>query len=308
MFLKDLFSLAHFSVAAMQEVMERARYFKDRDRNQTFKSLQGKNVAISFWEPSTRTRLSFALAVQKLGGTVIDYQPEMGSEKKGESIEDTVKTMLSLGAAALIFRSSIPGLFYEIAPHVELSFISGGEGCYQHPTQALLDIFTLQQRGVTLQGANVVMVGDILHSRVARSHFYALPAFGASLTLVAPPVFLPDALVPPGASAGFSLEEALPAADILYLLRVQKERQGVNLLPSLNAYASLYGLDQKRLALLKKDALLLHPGPMNVGTEISYEALKYLERHNPERVLFQEQVANGVYTRMAVLDLLLAGR
>ena len=234
--------------------------------------------------------------------------PEISSENKGESIDDTVQTLRSIGADALVFRHSTPGIFNSVAQLLDIPFISGGEGCYQHPTQALLDIFTLQESGLDLAGKQVVMIGDIVHSRVARSHFYALPLFGAKLTLVAPPSLLPPELVPAGASYFHHLEEAISDGDIIYLLRVQKERQAKGYVPSLNEYAALYGLDEKRMSLLKKDALLMHPGPVNIGIEINWEVIKHFENIYPQRILFQEQVQNGVFVRMAILDLFLNGR
>ncbi|RJX27241.1 MAG: aspartate carbamoyltransferase catalytic subunit [Dethiobacter sp.] len=304
---KDMLSLKDFSLEALQEILQRAAYYKKKDGD-VFSSLKGKNIAISFWEPSTRTRISFELAVQKLGGRIINFIPELSSEKKGENADDTIKTLQSIGADALVFRHSSPGIFHRVSQFVEIPFISGGEGCYQHPTQALLDIFTLLESGVKLSGLQVVMVGDILHSRVARSHFYAFPVFGANLTLVAPPVLLPLELVPPGVNWSYNLEEVLPSGDIIYLLRVQKERQGKSLIPSLGEYTALYGLNEKRLSLLKEDACLMHPGPVNIGIEISSGVIKTFENVYPDRILFQDQVRNGVYVRMAVLDLLLAGR
>ena len=302
---KDMLSLKDFTREDLEEILERAAYFK-KNEEKDFSSLQGKNIAISFWEPSTRTRLSFELAVQKLGGRVINLNPGISSEGKGENMKDTVRTLASLGAHALIFRHGVPGFFQKISRYIEMPLISGGEGCYQHPTQALLDIFTLREKGVNLAETTVVMVGDILHSRVARSHFFALPLFGARLTLVAPPVLLPPELIPSGAGWSYYLEEVLPQGDVIYLLRVQKERQAKGLLPSLGEYAALYGLNEKRLALLNENALLMHPGPVNMGIEISYRALKKLEGFPARRVLFQEQVQNGVYVRMAVLDIFVA--
>lgn len=303
---KNMLNLHDFTRQDLDEILQRAAYYK-KNEGKSFSSLRGKNIAISFWEPSTRTRLSFELAVHKLGGKIINFNPGTSSEGKGENMEDTVKTLASLGADALIFRHRSPGYFQKLAHTTGMHLISGGEGCYQHPTQALLDIFTLHEKGIDLAETTVVMVGDILHSRVARSHFYALPLFGARLILVAPPVLLPPELAPAGIGWFYHLEEILPAGDVLYLLRVQKERQKKGLLPSLGEYAALYGLNEKRLDMLKKKALFMHPGPVNVGIEISFRALKKLENSSPERILFREQVQNGVYVRMAVLDLLVAG-
>lgn len=304
---KNMFSLKDYTREDLEGILQRAAYFK-KNEGKIFSSLQGKNIAISFWEPSTRTRLSFELAVQKLGGRVIDLNPTISSERKGENMEDTVRTLTSLGAHALIFRHNVPGFLQKISRHTEMPLISGGEGCYQHPSQALLDIFTLREKGVNLAETTIVMVGDILHSRVARSHFLALPLFGARLILVAPPVLLPPELIPPGVSYSYHLEEVLPQGDVIYLLRVQKERQSEGLLPSLGEYAAVYGLNEKRLSLLKEKVFLMHPGPVNVGIEINYKTLKRLKSFPTRKILFQEQVQNGVYVRMAILDIFVAGR
>jgi aspartate carbamoyltransferase catalytic subunit len=308
LFPKDLFNLQHFSVEALEEIMNRAVYYKERDGKDTFQALKGKNIALSFWEPSTRTSFSFQQAIHKLGGRIIEFKPEISSVQKGESIEHTINALLSLGASALIFRHRWPGLFRQIAGRIRIPIISGGEGCYRHPTQALLDLFTLRQTGLELNGLKIVMVGDILHSRVARSLFHLLPLFGIKLTLVAPPVLLPRELVPPGVDYSLNLEESLPKGDVIYFLRVQKERQESGLLPSLSEYAASYGLNLKRLPLLKEDAYIMHPGPINVGVEISYHVLKHLEEKFPQRLLIQKQIQNGVYVRMAVLDLLVGGK
>ncbi len=307
MFPKDMLSLEDFSRDALEDIFQRAAYFKQKDPD-NFTSLKGKNIALSFWEPSTRTRLSFEMAVHKLGGKVVRVTPELSSEQKGESIDDTVKTLQSIGADALIFRHSTPGLFNRVGSLVDIPLISGGEGCYRHPTQALLDIFTLREKGIDLAGKQVVMVGDILHSRVARSHFYTFPLFGAGLTLVGPPSLLPQELVPSRVDYSYHLEDVLPGGDIIYLLRVQRERQEKGLIPSLSEYAALYGLNEERMSLLKQDACLMHPGPVNQGIEISAAVIKTMEQFYPDRILFQDQVQNGVFVRMAVLDLLLAGR
>jgi len=303
----NVLSIEDLSVHAMEEIFQRAAYYKSEDRGVAFSALKGKNIVLSFWEPSTRTRVSFELAVQKLGGTVLDLRPEQNSEKKGESLEDTVKTLKSLGADALIFRHGAPGLFGRISRAVDLPLISGGEGCYQHPTQTLLDIFTMKEAGIVLSGLEVVIAGDILHSRVARSHLLALPAFGASVTLVGPPALLPRELVPPGLDYTYSFDDVLARGGVLYLLRVQMERHR-RFFSSPGEYAALYGLNEKRLALLNKETFVMHPGPVNLGVELSTGALHILEANCPDKVLIQKQVRNGVYVRMAVLDLLLSGR
>lgn len=308
MFPRNLLSMEDLSLEAMGEIFQRTAYYKSKDREETFSTLKGKNIAFSFWEPSTRTRVSFEMAVRKLGGTVVDLRPGQNSEKKGESLEDTIRTLKSLGADALIFRHGAPGLFERISRAVDLPLVSGGEGCFQHPTQALLDIFTMQDEGIELSGLEIVMVGDILHSRVARSHLIALPAFGARVTLVGPPAFLPGELVPPGIDYSYCFDDLLARGDVLYLLRVQMERHR-RLFSSPGEYAALYGLNEQRLpSLLNKETFVMHPGPVNLGVELSAGALHILETVSPDKVLIQKQVQNGVYVRMAVLDLLLSGR
>ncbi len=304
MFAKDLIDLSSFSLGELESILERAAFYREETGRRTFRVLEGHNITVSFWEHSTRTRLSFELAIKELGGRVVGYYPETASEQKGETMEDTVKTLISLGSSAVVFRHSLPGLFHRLAQKVEVPFISAGEGCYQHPTQTLLDIFTMRQAGFDLQGLKVLMVGDILHSRVARSHMCALPLFGVEVAFAAPPPLLPDGMVPPGATCYRNLEEALPWADVVYLLRVQKERQEQGLVPSLGEYAALFGLNLAGLSRVKSGTCFMHPGPINPGVEISHEALRALENVAPERVLFRKQVKNGLYVRMAVLDLL----
>ncbi len=307
MFPGHLLSMEDLSLPAMEEIFQRAAYYKAEDRGAVFSALKGKNVVLSFWEPSTRTRVSFELAVRKLGGNLVDLRPEHNSEKKGESLEDTVKTLEALGADALIFRHSLPGLFAKIKQLTAIPLISGGEGCYQHPTQALLDIFTLLESGIALSGLEVIIVGDILHSRVARSHLLALPVFNARIILVGPPAFLPAELAYPDFDYSYSLDDVLSQGDLLYLLRMQTERHR-RLFPSATAYAALYGLNKKRLAMLKEVPYVMHPGPVNLGVEMSGEALDFLAEAYPQKMLIQKQVQNGVYVRMAVLDLLISER
>lgn len=304
---KDLLTMENISSEAVADILERAAYYKKQtlEGRKFFNALKGKSVAISFWEPSTRTRTSFELAVKRLGGEVVDYIPELGSEQKGEALEDTISTLISIGIDGFVFRHKSGGVISEICPEVPIPFISGGEGCFQHPTQALLDIFTLQEEGVTLNGLYVVMVGDILYSRVARSHFYALPALGAQLHLVAPPAFLPPELPPPEIIYTYNLRKALLKADVIYLLRVQQERQERKALPSLKEYSLLYGLQPEDINLVRKEAFLMHPGPVHMGVEISREFLQLMHKFRPGKILFQKQVQNGVFVRMAVLDLFL---
>ncbi|HHU76044.1 MAG TPA: aspartate carbamoyltransferase catalytic subunit [Firmicutes bacterium] len=307
MFPDNLLSIEDLSVPAMEEIFQRAAFYKAGDRGKIYSALKGKNIVIAFWEPSTRTRVSFELAVRRLGGSVLDLRPDHNSEKKGESLEDTLKTLEALGADALIFRHGQPGLFGKLGQLIDIPLISGGEGCYQHPTQALLDVFTLMEEEVALSGLEVVIVGDILHSRVARSHFYALPAFGARITLAGPPAFLSAELAYPNFDYTYCFDEALPRSDVLYLLRMQRERHR-HLFPAASAYAALYGLNIKRLASLKRIPFVMHPGPVNLGMEMDLGALHLLEKTYPDKVLIHKQIQNGVYVRMAVLDLLISER
>ena len=270
-------------------------------------TLRGRTVVNLFFEDSTRTRLSFELAAKRLSADVITFSAKGSSVSKGESLKDTALTLEAMGADAVIIRHGASGAPFRLANAgwIGGSVINAGDGTHEHPTQALLDAFTLRRhlRDGTgdLQGARVVIVGDVLHSRVARSNVHLLHTLGAHVTLVAPPTLLPVGVQAWPCTVSYSIEDALPGADAVMMLRVQAERMAGAYFPSALEYSRLYGLDARRMALLPPDAIILHPGPMNRGMEISAEVA------DSSRAVIVEQVTNGVNVRMAVLYLLLGG-
>lgn len=270
-------------------------------------TLRGRTVVNLFFEDSTRTRLSFELAAKRLSADVITFSAKGSSVSKGESLKDTALTLEAMGADAVIIRHGASGAPFRLANAgwIGGSVINAGDGTHEHPTQALLDAFTLRRhlRDGTgdLQGARVVIVGDVLHSRVARSNVHLLHTLGAHVTLVAPPTLLPVGVQAWPCTVSYSIEDALPGADAVMMLRVQAERMAGAYFPSALEYSRLYGLDARRMALLPPGAIILHPGPMNRGMEISAEVA------DSSRAVIAEQVTNGVNVRMAVLYLLLGG-
>lgn len=270
-------------------------------------TLRGRTVVNLFFEDSTRTRLSFELAAKRLSADVITFSAKGSSVSKGESLKDTALTLEAMGADAVIIRHGASGAPYRLANAgwIGGSVINAGDGTHEHPTQALLDAYTLRRhlRGGSgdLAGARVVIVGDVLHSRVARSNVHLMHTLGADVTLVAPPTLLPVGIESWPCAVSYNIEDALPSADAVMMLRVQAERMAGSYFPSALEYSRLYGLDARRLQLLPAEAVVLHPGPMNRGMEISAEVA------DSPRAVIVEQVTNGVNVRMAVLYLLLGG-
>jgi len=271
-------------------------------------ALRGRTVTILFYEASTRTRVSFEVAAKNLSADVVNIAAATSSVTKGESLIDTVRTVEALGAQMLVIRHPVSGAPYLAAETFSGSVINGGDGWHAHPTQALLDLYTLRSRfdGGSLAGRKIVILGDVLHSRVARSNLWTLTAAGADVWLCGPATLLRgfEAWADRGAAAGrqfhvtTSLADALRDADAVMALRIQRERMAAGLLPSLREYAARYGLTRERLALARPDALVMHPGPMNEGVEIAPDVAA------GSQSLIEEQVRNGVAVRMALLYLL----
>jgi aspartate carbamoyltransferase catalytic subunit len=262
-------------------------------------ALRGKTVAWLFYEDSTRTRLSFETAAKRLSADTMNFSVSSSSVKKGESLLDTAKTIQAMGVDAIVVRHSSAGAPHRIAGWVDAAVVNAGDGWHQHPTQALLDCYTIRQHRGDLSGQHIAIIGDIKHSRVARSDVEAFTALGAEITLVAPPTLLPPSLAGWPVRVSEDLDAVLPTVDVAYLLRMQRERMGEALVPSLREYTARFGLTNSRVALLRDDALVMHPGPMNRGVEIAAEVADL-----PRSVIL-DQVRNGVAVRMAVLYLLL---
>jgi aspartate carbamoyltransferase catalytic subunit len=264
-------------------------------------ALRGKTVATMFFEPSTRTKLSFEKAAKALSADTMSFSPSTSSLSKGESLKDTVLTVQAMGTDAMVVRHKATGAPWRVAEWVDQPVLNAGDGAHQHPTQALLDALTIRQRFGTLDGLRIGIVGDIRHSRVARSDVFAFSTLGAEVTMVGPRTLLPTDSNGWPAAATENLDEMLTELDVVYLLRVQAERGGASVFPSLSEYTARYGMTRERFSRLKPDSVVLHPGPMNRGVEIAAEVA------DDERSLILQQVANGVAVRMAVLFRLLGG-
>jgi aspartate carbamoyltransferase catalytic subunit len=271
-------------------------------------TLRGRTVVNLFFEDSTRTRISFEAAAKRLSADVINFSAKGSSVAKGESLKDTALTLEAMGSDAVVIRHSASGAAHRLAGWVQGSVVNAGDGTHEHPTQALLDAFTIRRklragngRGAGLDGIRVTIVGDVLHSRVARSNVLLLSTLGAEVTLAAPPTLLPLAVDTWPCAVSYDLDSELPKSDVVMMLRVQQERMTAAYFPSVREYSRRYGLDSARMARLPDHAIVMHPGPMNRGVEIAAEVA------DSARSMIVEQVANGVTTRMAVLYLLLGG-
>ncbi|HTW19048.1 MAG TPA: aspartate carbamoyltransferase catalytic subunit [Mycobacteriales bacterium] len=265
-------------------------------------TLRGRTVVNLFFEDSTRTRTSFEVAAKRLSADVINFAAKGSSVSKGESLKDTALTLEAMGTDAVVIRHPASGAPHRLAHWVRGSVLNAGDGTHEHPTQALLDSYTMRRRTGRLEGLNVVIVGDVLHSRVARSNVLLLSTLGADVTLVAPPTLLPVGVPSWPCAVSYDLDSVLPKADVVMMLRVQHERMHGGFFPTTREYSRRYGLDAQRMAALPDAAIVMHPGPMNRGVEIAAEVADSV------RSTIVEQVANGVSVRMAVLYLLLAGQ
>lgn len=264
-------------------------------------TLRGKTVINFFVEPSTRTRSSFEVAEKRLSADSLNFTASASSLVKGETLLDTARNLEAMAPDFIVIRHSQPGAPHFLARHCRSAIVNAGDGSHEHPTQALLDAFTIRQHKKRLEGLKVAIVGDILHSRVARSNVLLLRTMGAEVTLCAPPTLMPRDVEAFGARTTFHTEEAVTGADVIMMLRIQMERMQSGFFPSLREYAQLYGLDARRLGMAAKDAIVMHPGPINRGIEIMGEVA------DGAASVILEQVSNGVAVRMAVLYLLAGG-
>jgi len=297
---KDLVSLASLSPDEIALILETADSFKEVTGREIKKvpALRGKTVVNLFFEPSTRTRTSFELAAKRLSADVINFSPSSSSVVKGETLLDTARNIEAMQADIIVLRHPAAGAAETLARGVKSSVINGGDGWHEHPTQALLDLFTLRERRLEFRGLRVTIVGDIAHSRVARSNIYALTKLGAEVRVVGPPTMIPAFLDRLGVRICYDLDEGLRGADVIMMLRLQLERQGRALFPTIREYSRLYGLTAERVKLAEPGALIMHPGPINRGVEIAPEVADSLSS------VILEQVANGVAVRMGILYLL----
>jgi len=299
---KDLLGLADVSAATITTLLNTAESFVEVGTRSVKKvpALRGKTVVNLFFEPSTRTRTSFELAAKRLSADVLNINLGASSVVKGETLLDTARTIQAMNVDSVVIRHSDSGAPKMLADALPSHVVNAGDGAHEHPTQALLDMFTIRRAKGRLADLKVVIVGDITHSRVARSNLIGLSKMGAHVHLVAPPTMIPMGIeqlasAPGSVTVGYNLDAALPGADVVMALRLQLERQGAPLFPGTREYATYYGLTPKRLAMAKPDALAMHPGPMNRGVEIDAEVA------DGKQSTILDQVTNGVAVRMAVL-------
>ena len=301
---KHLLDIESLTPEEITTVLDTAREFKavgERDIKKV-PALQGKTIVNFFVEPSTRTRVSFELSAKRLSADIINFAADASSFQKGESLKDTARTLEALNADVIVIRHKAAGAPHFLARFLKAHVVNAGDGAHEHPTQALLDVFTIREKKGAIEGLNVVILGDILYSRVARSNIWALLKLGANVTLCGPSTLVPRVFEKMGCRVTYDLDEALASADVINLLRIQHERQRKTMFPSIGEYASLFGLTRARLARTKPNALIMHPGPMNRGVEIESEIA------DGDRAVILEQVTNGIAVRMAALYLVNGGK
>jgi len=301
---KHLLDIQSLTAGELVTVLDTARAFKAVGERAIKKvpALRGKTVVNLFIEPSTRTRISFELAALRLTADVINFTAEASSLKKGETLKDTARNLEALNADIIIVRHSAAGAPHFLSRFLDASVVNAGDGAHEHPTQALLDAFTIREKKGRIEGLNVTILGDILYSRVARSNIWALTRLGAKVTLCGPSTLVPVVFEKMGCRVTHNVDEAIADADIINLLRIQHERQRQAMFPGIGEYASLFGLNQARLARTKPEVLIMHPGPINRGVEIDSEIA------DGKRSVILEQVTNGLAVRMAVLFLVNGGK
>ncbi len=301
---RHLLGLEHLDKSEIELILQTAKPFKEIFTRSVKKvpALRGRTVVNLFFEPSTRTRTSFELAAKRLSADVVNIAIAQSSVVKGESLLDTVQTVEAMKTDFLVIRHACAGVPHFLASRVKSAIVNAGDGQHAHPTQGLLDLFTIWETKKRIDGLHVAIVGDIRHSRVARSNIFALTKLGAKVTLVGPPTLIPPDIQKLGVNVSYSLDAVVEDADVINILRLQLERQKKNMFPSIREYHAIWGMNGERLRKAKKDVMIMHPGPMNRGVEISPDVADSPQSH------ILEQVTNGVAVRMAVLYLLAGGR
>ena len=296
---KDLLCLYDLSAEEIEFILDTAAEFKKVSQRRVKKvpALRGKTVVNLFVEPSTRTRVSFELAEQRLSADIVNMQAQSSSLLKGETLLDTVRNIEALQVDLVVMRHSAPGAQAFIARNLKCGVVNAGDGAHSHPTQALLDIFTMREKKGRVAGLNVAIIGDIIHSRVARSNIWGLLKLGANVTVAGPATLVPREFEEIGVRVCHNLKEAIADADVVNLLRIQHERQTAGFFPSIGEYARFFGINHDTLKYMKPDALIMHPGPINRGVELTGDVA------DGEQSVILEQVTNGLAIRMAVLYL-----
>ncbi|NLU50878.1 MAG: aspartate carbamoyltransferase catalytic subunit [Syntrophomonadaceae bacterium] len=300
---KDLLGLKDLGKEEITTILDVAVPMKDIIKRDIKKvpTLRGKVVVTLFYEPSTRTRTSFELAGKYLSADTVNLAVNTSSVQKGESLRDTIKTIEVMGADMVVIRHSMSGVPHYVSRNTSMRVINAGDGVHEHPTQGLLDMYSIREKKGTLEGLKVAIVGDILHSRVARSNIFGLQKFGCEVRVIGPSTLMPPGVEKLGVKKYFNIEEGLEGVDVINVLRIQRERQKKGLFPTLEEYANLYCLTRERVSRARPDVLVLHPGPMNRGVEISSEVADSVTS------IINEQVTNGVAVRMALLYLMMGG-
>jgi aspartate carbamoyltransferase catalytic subunit len=302
--IKHLLSINQLEREDILRILDTAASFREVGTRVIKKvpALRGRTVVNLFYENSTRTRISFELAAKRLSADVINFSTTGSSVSKGESLKDTALTLQAMGADAIVIRHSSSGAPYTLTKWVSASVLNAGDGTHEHPTQALLDLFTIRENLPSFEGLRLAIVGDVRHSRVARSLTLATSRMGGQVTLVGPPTLIPPEAPAWGAEVSHDLDQVLPKLDVCYMLRVQKERQRQQYFPSVREYSRLFGLSRARVDALPEHALVMHPGPMNRGVEIASDVADL------PRSVITDQVTNGIAVRMSLLYLILGGR
>lgn len=300
---KDLLGIKQLEPEEINLILETAETFKEISTRPIKKvpTLRGRTVVHLFYEPSTRTRTSFEIAAKRLSADTFNISASTSSIVKGETLLDTARNLEAMNPDVIVLRHSAAGAPHLLARHVQASVINAGDGMHEHPTQALLDLLTIKDKKGTISGQTVAIIGDIAHSRVARSNVWALTKMGARVLVAGPTTMIPHDLDKLGVEVFYRPEDVIPKADVIMMLRIQLERQGQMLLPSLREYARVFGLNEEKLSQAKPDVLIMHPGPINRGVEISPAVAD-----GPYSVIL-DQVSNGVAVRMALLYLLIGG-
>ena len=298
---RHLLDLQSLNKEEIELILETAKSFKEVSEREVKKvpALRGKTIVSLFFEPSTRTRASFELAAKRLSADTLSFTPSASAVSKGESVLDTARNIEAMNIDLIIVRHSSAGVPKILADHLKACVVNAGDGCREHPTQALLDIFTMKEKLGKIEGLNVAIVGDILHSRVARSNIYGLTKLGAKVTVCGPSTLMPRGIETLGVKVNYNLDDVIKKSDVVMVLRLQLERQHEKFLPSVREYAKMFGVNKEKLKAAKKDILIMHPGPTNRGVELSAEVA------DGECSVILDQVTNGVAVRMAVLYLLL---
>jgi aspartate carbamoyltransferase catalytic subunit len=298
---KDLLGIKELSKEEILLILNTTDSFKDISKREIKKvpTLRGKTVITLFYEPSTRTRTSFEIAAKRLSADTINISASTSSYVKGETLKDTAKNLESMKPDAIIIRHSMPGAPHMLSKIVDSSIINGGDGAHEHPTQALLDLYTMREKKGKIDGLKIAIIGDIAHSRVARSNIFALRHFKTEIICSGPPTMIPPYLDSLGVRVEYDMNRAVTNADVIMMLRIQKERGGISYIPSIKEYSTIYGLKKEHVKKAKKDVIIMHPGPMNRGIEITDEVAD-----GPYSVIL-DQVENGVAVRMAILYLLI---